>query len=124
FTISQVQGGEHESPAISWDGTNYLVVWADSGTSPQGLHGMRISPAGVLLDATPFALVDLSTAVLNEGCCDLEPTVAFDGTNYLVAYRDPRGTNGVSGLNHASISAVRVSKAGALLHGTDPTPAS
>ena len=121
FTISQVQGGAHESPAISWDGTNYLVVWADSGTSPQGLHGMRISAAGVLLDATPFALVDLSTAVLIDGCCDLEPTVAFDGTNYLVAYRDPRGTSGVSGLNHASISAVRVSKAGVLLDGTSTT---
>src|SRR2546430_8465965 len=44
---------------------------------------------------------------LQEACCDLEPTVTFDGTNYLVAYRDPRGVAPPSGSNFASISAAR-----------------
>jgi hypothetical protein len=83
---------------------------------------MRVSKTGALVDAAPFALVDLSTAVLQEGCCDLEPTVSFDGTNYLVAYRDPRGVAPPSGGNFASISAARVSTAGVLLDGTPTTP--
>src|SRR5205823_8373823 len=74
------------------------------------------------VDVAPFALVDLSMAVLQEACCDLEPTLSFDGTNYLVAYRDPRGVAPPSGGNFASISAARVSTAGLLLDGTPTTP--
>jgi hypothetical protein len=122
FPISQDVTSAHSGPAIAFDGTNYLVAWIFSGTSPVGLHAMRVSPSGTLLDATQLVLVDLSMAVLNEGCCDLEPTLAFDGTNYLVAYRDPRSVTGVSGLNYASISAARVSTAGLLLDGTPTTP--
>jgi hypothetical protein len=122
FAISQGQGAGHDSPAIAFDGTNYLVVWVDEATSPIGLHAMRISKAGALVDAAPFALVDLSMAVLQEACCALEPTLSFDGTNYLVAYRDPRGVAPPSGGNFASISAARVSTAGVLLDGTPTTP--
>ncbi|HWS70075.1 MAG TPA: hypothetical protein VN325_45515 [Steroidobacteraceae bacterium] len=109
-------------PAIAFDGTNFLVAWIDSATSPVGLHARRVSPAGALVDAAQLVLVDLSTATLNEGCCDLEQDIAFDGTNYLVAYRDPRSVTGISGLNYASISAARVSTAGLLLDGTPTTP--
>ena len=109
-------------PAIAFDGTNFLVAWIDSATSPVGLHARRVSPAGALVDAAQLVLVDLSTATLNDGCCDLEQDIAFDGTNYLVAYRDPRSVTGISGLNYASISAARVSTAGLLLDGTPTTP--
>ena len=122
FVISQGQGAAHDSPAIAFDGTNYLVVWVDEATSPLGLHAMRISTAGAPVDVAPFALVDLSTSMLQEACCDLEPTLSFDGTNYLVAYRDPRGVAPPSGSNFASISAARVSTAGVLLDGTPTTP--
>jgi hypothetical protein len=122
FVISQGQGAGHDSPAIAFDGTNYLVVWVDEATAPIGLHAMRVSQAGTLVDAGPFTLVDLSTAVLQEACCDLEPTLSFDGTNYLVAYRDPRGVAPPGGGNFASISAARVSTAGLLLDGTATSP--
>lgn len=122
FAISQVQGGTHGSPAIAFDGTNYLVVWVDSGTSPQGLHAMRVSAAGALVDTAPIVLADLSSAMLQETCCDLEPTVSFDGSNYLVAYRDPRGVTGVAATGLASVSAARVSMGGVLLDGTTTTP--
>jgi hypothetical protein len=117
FSVSQSEIGTN-SPALAFDGKNYLVIWVRNDTSPVGLHATRVSPAGTLLDPAPFALVDLSHAMLNEGCCDLEPTLAFDGTNYLVAYRDPRNVPGISGLGYASISAARVSTAGVLLDGT------
>ena len=122
FVISQVQGGTHGSPAIAFAGTDYLVVWVDSGSSPQGLHAMRVSAAGALVDAAPIALVDLSSATLQETCCDLEPAVSFDGTNYLVAYRDPRGVTGLADTGLASVSAARVSQGGALLDGSATTP--
>src|SRR5207244_109753 len=73
FVISQGQGAGHDSPAIAFDGTNYLVVWVDEATSPIGLHAMRISKAGAPVDVAPFALVDLPMAVLQEGSCDHEP---------------------------------------------------
>jgi hypothetical protein len=110
------------SPAIAFDGTNYLVTWVAGATSPIGLQGMRVSPAGALLDPAPLTLVDLSTAMLAEGCCNLAESLAFDGTNYLVAYRDPRSVSCVSGLYCASISAARVSTAGVLLDGTTTSP--
>jgi hypothetical protein len=118
FSIS-AEGG---SPAIAFDGTNYLAAWASSSTSPVGLHARRVSPAGTLLDATDLLLADLSTASLSEPCCDLEPAIAFDGANYLVAYRDPRPVTGASNNGYASISAARVSTAGVLLDGTTTTP--
>lgn len=116
FTIS-VAGG---SPAIAFDGTNYLVAWADTAAGALGLHARRVSTAGGLPDAADLVLADLTAATLSEPCCDLEPTIAYDGTNYLVAYRDPR--SGPSNSGYASISAARVSTAGVLLDGTTTTP--
>jgi len=56
----------------------------------------------------------------NGVCCDLSPSVTFDGTNYLVAYRDPRGAAPYS--NTAIVSAARVSPAAVLLDGTASVP--
>jgi hypothetical protein len=119
FAISQGAAGGHGSPAIAYDGTNYLVVWVDTATAPQGLFARRVSPAGALVDVMPIAVADFTAASSLEPCCDLEPTVSFDGTNYLAAYRDPR--NGTAA-NAASISAARISKSGTLLDGTSTTP--
>jgi hypothetical protein len=121
FTVSTGEAGT-SSPAIAFDGTNYFVTWTRDDTSPLGLHAMRVTPAGALMDATPIVLADFSMAVLAEPCCDLEPTLSFDGTNYLVAYRDPRGEPGDTALNYATVSAARVSTAGVLLDGTPTAP--
>jgi hypothetical protein len=122
FNISQGATAAQGSPAIAFDGTNYLVAYIFSSTSPVGLFARRVSPSGTLVDTTQLVLVDLSHETLKEACCDLEPSLAFDGTNYLVAYRDPRSVTGDSGLNYASISAARVSTAGVLLDGTTTSP--
>jgi hypothetical protein len=44
-------GGDQRTPAVSWDGTNYVVVWEfviDSRT--QQVYGGRVTPDGVSLD--------------------------------------------------------------------------
>ncbi|HKS36447.1 MAG TPA: hypothetical protein VJW76_04600, partial [Verrucomicrobiae bacterium] len=69
-------------PAVASDGTNYLVVWSDSrhngadGYSLE-LYGARISPGGAVLDSGAFKMT--------QGEVVFQPTVAFNGTEYLVA---------------------------------------
>jgi hypothetical protein len=123
FTISNTNIYERDGPALAFDGTNYLVVWGEFGMNPTGLRAMRVSTAGALLDTTPLLVMDtssLSTSSSGE-CCDLSPSVTFDGANYLVAYRDPRGAAPYS--NTATVSAARVSPAAVLLDGTASMPA-
>ncbi len=122
FTISNTNIYNRDGPAVGFDGTNYLVVWGEFGLNPTGLRAIRISAAGALLDPTPLLLMDVSSLSKSSNgvCCDLSPTVTFDGTNYLVAYRDPRGAAPYS--NTATVAAARVSPAGVLLDGTASMP--
>ena len=77
--LASVWAPTGDAPNISFDGTNYLLVWADHSTgSIVRVHGLRVSTAGVAI-GSPF-FVSQSTAV-NEAS-----GVAFDGTNYLVVW--------------------------------------
>jgi hypothetical protein len=74
------------SPALAFDGTNYLVAWSDERLSPgtsTDIYGARVSPAGSVLDGSGLAI---STAANSQ----YSPALAFDGTNYLVAWSDYR----------------------------------
>jgi hypothetical protein len=125
FPISNTNDYVRDGPAVAFDGTNYLVVWGEFGLNPIGLRAMRVSTAGALVDSTPLLVMDASSLSDSSSgpsgiCCDLSPSVTFDGTNYLVAYRDPRGAAPYS--NRATVSAARVSSAGVLLDGTASMP--
>jgi len=97
-----VEPTDQAFPAAAFDGTNYLVVWEDgrTGTHPD-MYGARVSKAGVPLDPDGFAV---SMAWNTQE----RPAVAFDGTNYLVAWQDMRSGN-------FDIYGTRVSKSGAVL---------
>jgi hypothetical protein len=93
-------------PAIAFDGTNYLVVWADWRSSYAGypdIYGARVSKSGVVLDPSGRAI---STAEDDQR----QPALAFDGTNYLAVWYDWRGFSG-----YPEIYGARINKSGSVL---------
>lgn len=95
--------GDQVSPAVAFDGTNYLLVWEDwRRGSYADIYGARVTPDGVMLDTGGFAI---SCAFDDQW----RPAVAFDGTNYLVVWQDWRSETSFE------IYGCRVSPAGAVL---------
>ena len=106
-------GSSNFSPAVDFDGTNYLVVWNKfdlsgglPGEVPPGheIYGALIAPDGTSPGEFP---------VFTSPGEQVFPSVAFDGTNYLVAWRDTRSGSGPS--EDTDIYGVRVNAAGAVL---------
>jgi len=97
----------HLFPAVAFDGSNFLVTWqqlATSGATVGSIHAVRVSPTGVVVDSAPILIADPAKGAFN-------PSVAFDGTNYLVVWLGALNqTGGVYG--------ARISTAGVLLDGT------
>ena len=94
---------DQSSPALAFDGTNYLVAWQDSrparaptSTAPVSARPERARPGGGLA---------ISTAANDQS----SPALAFDGTNYLVAWEDGRSDG------RSDIYGARVSPAGSVL---------
>jgi hypothetical protein len=98
----------HQQPAISFDGTNYFVVWKQLATNaaPQGhLYGVHVTPAGTVVEGAPTAI---SRAVGGQD----HPSVAFDGVNYLVVWIDRRNQS------NGELYGARVSPLTGLLDGS------
>ncbi|MBI3328288.1 MAG: hypothetical protein HYZ81_16485, partial [Nitrospinae bacterium] len=101
-------GGE---PVVTFDGTNYLLVWGDTAPGNTGVFGQFVSPSGAFV-GSPFTL---SQAVpRSEGPGDF--AVAFDGTNYFVIWTDARRSIAPDRCP-CDIFGQRVSKAGTLVGG-------
>lgn len=100
--VNGATGVNSATPAVAFDGTNYLVVWADQRLSrDEDIFATRVSQAGAILDTTGITV--------NAGAGrQLHPQVVFAGTQYLVVWEDFKITNGPE----ADISAARVSTAG------------
>jgi len=105
FPVSS--GSSNWSPAVAFDGANYLVVWNKfdlSGTGGHEIYGARITPAGANLGEFP---------VFTSPGEQVFPALAFSGTNYLVVWRDTRSGSGPG--EDTDVYGVRVSPAGAVL---------
>jgi hypothetical protein len=90
------------SPAIAFDGTQYLAVWEDHRLRRPVLYGGRITADGAALDPFGFAILDVVPDL--EDTYEYQHDVAFDGENFLVVAEAG-----------GRIIAVRVSPAGELL---------
>jgi hypothetical protein len=115
FAIA-VDNSTHLYPAAAFDGANYFVVWRQqtgSGTdSTADVYGVRVDPTGTVLDAAPMVVSSAANGQYG-------PSVAFDGTNFLVVWLDGRSLSGAQNCGTAvcEIFGARVTPSGALLDG-------
>ena len=76
--------GSKDRPQVSFDGTNYLVVWEDfRGGKDFDIFGARVTPAGTVLDQNGIAI---STASLGQH----RPVAAHRSGTTLVVWEDFR----------------------------------
>ncbi|MGH8558603.1 MAG: hypothetical protein ACRESZ_14320 [Methylococcales bacterium] len=92
------------SPAIAFDGTNYLVVWNKFIDGTHDIFGARVTPAGQVLNEFP---------IFRALGGQVDPSVAFDGVSYLVIWSDTRSGSPVG--PDADILGTRVTPAGVIL---------
>jgi hypothetical protein len=77
-----VDTSSQRHPAVSFDGTNCLIVWEDERNSPfPDIYGARVSPSGLVLDTLG---IPVSTADSSQRY----PSVVFEGTDYLVVWQE------------------------------------
>ncbi len=70
-------------PSVAFGGTNYIVVWVDNRNGSWDIYGARVTPTGTVLDPNGIP-------ICTNNYTQLSPTVAFDGTNYVVIWEDNR----------------------------------
>ncbi|HEV8162852.1 MAG TPA: hypothetical protein VGR74_00045, partial [Actinomycetota bacterium] len=80
IVLSDPIGAEATNPSVIWDGTHFMVVWANVQ-----VFCRQVNSDGTLVNATPTAVTDTAT-VHAIGT----PTVAWNGTRYLVTWSDTR----------------------------------
>lgn len=94
---------DQATPSVTFDGTNYFVVWSDERGSSLDIYGARINQSGIVIDTQGIAI---STASYSQH----SPSVVFGGTNFLVAWGDER-----SGFPYPHIYGARVNQSGVVL---------
>lgn len=72
-------------PAVAFDGTNYLVVWADrnSGLDNFDIRAVRVSTAGQVLDPNGITISGADSI-------QARPALAYGGGRYLTLWQDAR----------------------------------
>lgn len=102
---------EYTDPDVAFDGTNYLVVWAQRTNDGRSISGLRL-PKGA---KKPLEIEPLRVSALTLDEQRSSPSVGFDGTNYFVSWITSRPT--ASSIQVTHVYGTRVSKEGAVLDG-------
>jgi hypothetical protein len=116
FTICTAEGIQTD-PEVAFDGTNYLAVWLDLRISGSNIvYVSRVTQAGVVLDPGG---IQVGPA---DGTLQKEPSVAFIGDRYFVAWGHLASPFGVSGrfvnLDGTLGDTVHIATAGDVVHNT------
>lgn len=94
---------EQFDPAIAFNGTNYLVVWADTQdplvSGQFDIRAARVTPAGVVLDTN-------SIAVCTNASNQFGVSVATWQGDFFAAWRDHWPTGGIAGTRIAGAGLV------------------
>jgi hypothetical protein len=97
------------SPRVGWNGQNWLVAWVTERENDRNFSDVmaaRVAPDGTVLDRTPI-LVNAAQTTINY----FPPwSVASDGPNWVVVYRDLDSAAGIF-----TIDAKRISPDGVVL---------
>jgi hypothetical protein len=88
------------NPHVWFGSSQYLVTWDDTRDFDHHIYGARVTPAGAVLDPSGILICGAGYSQT--------PAAAFDGTNFLVAWHDIRGSD-------ADIYGARVDTAGTVL---------
>jgi len=88
IVISQAADCQN-SPAVAFDGANFLVVWEDRRDSFD-VHCARVTPQGTVLDSAGIALSPVAGG-------QYRPAIAFGDESYLATWDDYRGDENVCG---------------------------
>jgi hypothetical protein len=78
--------GNQVTPAVAYNGTDYLVLWQYQGVGIRDIYGARVSRQGVVLEPDGFMV---SAAAGTEE----QPAAASDGDNFLVVWSDWRNAD-------------------------------
>ena len=105
--ISPSSSGHESAPAVASDGTDYLVVWEDwrnlsTSSTDEDIYGARVTKDGGVLDPEGLPIRRASSR-------QARPALAFNGTDYLVAWQDSGGSTAWD------IQGTRVSRTGGVL---------
>lgn len=74
------------SPAVAFDGENYLVVWQDLRNGKfWDIYGARVAPSGEILDAKGFPISPVAKSG-SDGWDKWRPVLSWDGNLFLVIW--------------------------------------
>jgi len=97
--------GTQAYPKVASDGAGFEVVWQDSRGGTQDIYGCKISGDGAL-----SRVMGISTQA---GSNEENPDIAYNGTTFLVVWRDSRNAS----ITDTDIYGCRVAKNGVRLAG-------
>ena len=77
--IDRLAPSEQNDPVLTFDGVNYLAVWQDYRAGNSDIYAGRLTQHGGRLDGTG---IPVAVGAADE----INPTVTFDGADYLLAW--------------------------------------
>ncbi len=100
FQINTYTTNDQNTPALAFDGNNYLITWYSEGQdgSNYGIYGQLVGTTGAKVGSE----FQINSYTAN---AQYNPTLAYDGTNYLVTWHSDKQDGSNYGVYGQLISA-------------------